>query len=595
MNEPQQLIDDYLHNTLDDAGQAELRQWLKEDPDHMRRFTGLLMFDEEIRAAVRAKEGADTTKRFTGTFTKVNETIGHRSSPIRFEPDIRDLNRLARAAVWLGSFIGFGNKAQAATASTSFTTLLTESSTAILMKKTVTSITAAILVLGGSGIYAIHRHNESSKARVDQMETEIRFLSDQLGIQSTSSRQGKAGTGNSRKQVSVSQVSAILSDSTISSHELAQYNEFKDQLAAMDAEALKDLLLDAEKVSNPIHGRIAEMIMEELALKDPAVATRIASQLIGRGSEFQFLLSCAAAEAYKAWLAKDSAAASAWYAETAAAGGFICKNIPPNGLEEHAIDRSFARLCFAALVGSNPSEAAAMLATMLPGDVTEALKTVTDPDVLRQILPALRPEQKGPAADGVIKAMAANDIDAALAWANSLGLENRERDTLMASGIEAAVAAGKLDLAGAAERSRNLNLDAKKRSGLLVSAATSVSLIPRKNEHRIDVDNSVYWDRVTERIDWLRKEAPADSTGKMVGDYLGKLAYESHNLRKSLEAYENEITRQGRIDPDLTVAFAFHLSISQDDSMTAAALDLLKKLPPGGKRDHAIQMIELNR
>jgi hypothetical protein len=508
-------------------------------------------------------------------------TTAFQPTPISAGRTISRPNWLAQAAAWIGAFHLFGNTAKA--------------STVIVMKKTVTSITAAILILGGSGIYAIHRQNESSKARVDQMETEIQSLSDQLGIQSTTSTRKNSGTGNSRKPVSVTQVSAILNDSKISSHELAQYNEFQEQLAAMDADALKSLLLDAEKISNPIHGRIAEMIMKALIAKDPAMATQIASQLIGRGSKFQFLLSSSAAEAFKAWLAKDSAAASAWYAETAAAGGFIGKNIPPNGLEEHSIDRSFARLRFAALAGSNPSEAAAMLATMLPADVIESLKTVTDPNALRQILPALRPEQKGPAANGVIKAMATNDIDAALTWANSLGLADRERDTLMASGIEAAVAGGKLDLAGAAERSRNLDLDAKKRSELLVSAATSVSMIPRKDEHRIEVDNSVYWDRVTERIDWLRKEAPADSADEMVGNYLGGLSYASHNLKKSLEAYETEVSRQGKIDPDLTVAFATRLSIAQDESMKAAALKLLNNLTPSEKRDHAIQMIELNR
>lgn len=489
--------------------------------------------------------------------------------------------RFARAAAWIGAFQLFSDTAK--------------STTVILMKKTVTSITAAILVLGGSGIYAIHHHNESSKARVVTMETEIQSLSDQLGIQSTRTTRIKAGAGDARKQVSVTQVSAILSDSTISSHELAQFNRFLEQLAAMDAEELKNMLLDAEKISNPIHGRIAEMIMKALVLKDPAVATRIAGELIGRGSEFQFLLSSAAAEAYKAWLAEDPAAASAWYAETAAAGGFTGKSIPPNGLEEHAIDRSFARLCFASLVGSNPSEASAMLASMLPADVTESLKTVTDPDALRQILPALRPEQKGPAADGVIKALAAKDIDAAFAWADSLGMGDRERDTLLAYGIEAAAAGGKLDLAGVAEHSRDLDLDVKRRSEMLVSAAKSATLIPRKNEHVIEVDNSVYWDRVADRIDWLRKEAPADLADEMVGDYLGGLSYASHNLSKSLEAYENEVSRQGRIDPDLTVAFAFHLSLPQDDSMKAAALKLLNKLPPGEKRDHAIESIELNR
>jgi hypothetical protein len=300
-------------------------------------------------------------------------------------------------------------------------------------------------------------------------------------------------------------------------------------------------------------------------------------------------------KAFDAWLAKDPAAADAWYVATAAAGGLNGKSIPMNGLEDLAIDRSFARSRFSALVLANPAEAASMLATMLPVDVTAALKSVTDPDALRQILPKLSPAQKGPAAEGAIRAMATKDLDSAFHWAKSLEMGERERDSLLASGIEAAVEHGKLDLPGAAERSRNLNLDAKRRSAMLVSAATSVSLIPRKNEHVIEPENSVYWDRVSERIDWLRKEAPADSADQMVGSYLGGLSYASHNLKKSLEAYENEVSRQGRIDPDLTVAFAFHLSMPQDDSMKAAALKLLNKLPPGEKRDHAIQGIEMNR
>ena len=93
----------------------------------------------------------------------------------------------------------------------------------------------------------------------------------------------------------------------------------------------------------------------------------------------------------------------------------------------------------AAQVLSDPSAAAATLSSMLPADVTEALKEVRDPDALRQILPSLTPAQKGPAAEGAIKAMAANDLNAAFTWAKSLEMGERERDTLLATGIEAAV------------------------------------------------------------------------------------------------------------------------------------------------------------
>jgi hypothetical protein len=236
-----------------------------------------------------------------------------------------------------------------------------------------------------------------------------------------------------------------------------------------------------------------------------------------------------------------------------------------------------------------------MLATMLPADVTKALQEVTDPDALRQILPKLAPAQQGPAAEGAIKAMAAADLNAAFTWAKSLEMDDQARDALMATGIEAAVASGKLDLAGVSERAKDLNLDAARRSDLLVSAATDVSSILQEKEHHIDSENRVVWDRVAERIDWLRKEAPAAMSEKMVGNYLGKLSYESHNLDKSLEAYQNEVNRQGRIDPDLTIAFAFYLQLQESDGAKAAALDLLTKLPPSAKRDNAIQNTELNR
>lgn len=597
MNHPEQLIDDYLHDTLDDSGQAALRAWLQDSPAHVRRFTEVLMFDREIRAAVHAKEGMDTTTRFTGPASQVNPPTP--CSPVPFIPTIKTSHRLARVAAWLGAFIGFGNKAEATTVTTSAaksTALLSQSTTIILMKKTVTSITAAILVLGGSGIYAIHHHNESSRDRVAKMEIEIQSLSDQLGIKTTRSANRRVGATDAPKTVSVVQVLAIYNgDNRISMQEKAALDQFQKQLAAMDAETLKNLLLDTEKISSPIHGRIAEMIMVALIQKDPAEATQIASQLIGRGSEFQFLLSSAAVKAFDAWLAKDPAAANAWYVATAAAGGLGGKSIAPNGLMHLAIDRSFARSRFSAQVQANPAEAATMLATMLPVDVTAALQTVTDPNALRQILSKLTPAQKGPAAEGAIKIIAASDLKAAFDWANSLEMDDPARNNLMATGIEAAAGSGKLDLAGVSEWSENLNLDAKRRSEMLVSAATSVSLIPRANENVIDVENSVSWDRVAERIDWLRKEAPAESAGKAVGTYLGQLTSNSHNLNKSLEAYESEVARQGRIDPDLTIAFAQRVSIAGDDNFDVAALKLLKQLPPSEKRDEMIQIVEMNR
>jgi hypothetical protein len=246
---------------------------------------------------------------------------------------IRRPNWLARAAAWIGAFHLFSNTAKA--------------TTVIIMKKTVTSVTAAILVIGGSGIYIIHRNNESSRARVATMETEIQSLSDQLGIKSARTSSRKTGTSISSKNVSITQVLAVLGRSEFSMRDKLLLSRFREQLAAMDVESLKNLLLDAEKISNPIPDSLAAMVMRGLISKDPAEATQLATRFIVLSAEFQFQMSHAAADAFKAWQAKDPTAADAWYVATAAAGGLYGKSIAPDGLENLTIDRSLARLRFA--------------------------------------------------------------------------------------------------------------------------------------------------------------------------------------------------------------------------------------------------------
>lgn len=458
------------------------------------------------------------------------------------------------------------------------------------MKKILTSVTAVILALGGTGIFAIHRYNEASRARVEKMETEIQSLSDQLGIKATSPSDRRSAATDTPKPPGIVQIVAIFDGgSLIDPEESSLLEQFEKQLAAMDAESLKDLLLDAEKNSTPINGRFAEMVIKAMILKDAAEATRIASQLIGRGFEFQLLLSASAADAFKAWLAKDPAAADAWYVSTAAAGGLNGKSIAPNGLEKVAIDRSFARLRFAAQLVANPTEAASMLATMLPADVTSALQEVTDPDALRNIFPKLQAEQKIPAAKGAIEAMAANDPNAAFTWAQSLGMGDRERDTLMASGIEAAVASGKLDLPGVSEWSKTLDLDAKTRSVMQINAAVNASRVPGGDGLVAD------WESVPERTAWLRKEAPPEAAGTMVGEYLGRLTTSSRNQWQSFKAFEQEVAGLAAPDASLTIAFATHVGIMQPENLGGQALKYLKELPASEERDRAIHLIEINR
>lgn len=497
------------------------------------------------------------------------------------------IGHFGRAAAWIGGLVFFGSRTQSAAAGSA---TVTQTTITILMKKTFTSITAAILVLGSAGVYVIHRHNESRRQRVAGMETEVKFLSDQLGIESSSIRSSESGSRNAESPVSIVQVLAVYDgDNVINSQEAAILEQFKQQLAVMDAESLRSLLLDAEKISNPVNGRVAESILDALMMLDPAEAARTATLLSGRSNSFNYQLCMSAARAFGDWLEKDLAAADAWYRETLDAGGLRARSIPPNGLEEHDLERSFGRMRLKAMVESDSAGAEAMLATMLPRDVTSALREVTDPKVIGKILPKLQPEQRVTAAMGVIEDLAAEDPNAALDWAGSLEIPVRERDTLVAGGIKNAVAGGKLDLAAVSEWTRKLDLDAGTRSDTQIDAAVSASRLPGGDTRATD------WEGVAERIDWLRKEATPESADRMVGEYLGKLAYNSRTPDQSIKAYEAEIARRGNPDPALTIAYARYLGMFGTSRFGDNALKYLRALPPSRERDQAIEMIEINR
>lgn len=498
-------------------------------------------------------------------------------------------NWLARAAAWVGSFYLLANTAKAATAGTSTTTgtsVLTKS-VIIIMKKAFTSITTTIIVLGGLGIYSIHSHNQSTEARVAEMQSEIQSLSDQLGIKSTSSSIRMTGNGNVPKNISITQVIAVLLKRSLSMQDKLFLSHFREQLATMDSDSLETMLLDAEKISNPIDETLALMVMHELISKDPAEATRLATQLIERGSGFQFQMSVAAARAFEAWLLKDPVEADAWYLTMAAEGKFNPRCIPPNGLEHLAIDRSFARLRFAARVMANPEEAVAMLSSMRRDDVTIALAGITDPNAMNQILPMLEPEQRISSVEGVIKSMAEKDLAAAFTWTRSLGISDLQSDTLMAKGVVAALASGKLDLNEVSQWSKNLNLSEETRSDMQIKAALITSRVSG-NEDLTD------WDKVADLTAWIRKEAPASLADGMVGDYLGQLIW-SKNGSEVFKAFEEEVARQQNPDPSLTIRFAWNVAAISPKHYGDKALKYLEELPSSPEREEAIDFIKMNR
>jgi hypothetical protein len=559
-------------NSLTEEERQEINQILREDMDARAYVAKNLYFESMLVDCLK-------TQGIINDFKK---------------PDITPLRKphyFARAAAWIGAFLFLTDKSQAATVGAASITKSTINLTTItlLMKKSLTSVTLAILILGGAGSYAVHQQNTSAKQRVTKMESEIKSLSDQLGIKSSHRPDQGHSSSNLKPSVDVLQLLAIFDDHKITRGEKVLYDNFQKQLLTMDAEALKNMLLDAEKISAPVNGHLASEIMKQLINIDPAQAAEIGTLLCNRSNTFNYTLATDAAKAFATWLLKDPTAADQWYRQTLASGGLRSTSIPPNGLEEYAIDRSFERLRFQTMVKINPNEAESMLATMLPRDVTAALKNITEPEALRKILPKLQPEQRSNAATGVVEEMATNDPQAAYAWTRTLGMPTREADTLMAGSLKDAVANGKLDLPSVAEWAKKLDVDPSTRSKTLVDSAVSASRVPGDDAKATD------WNRTSERIDWLRKEISPESADRMVGEYLGKLAYDSRTPDQSFKAYEAEIARRGNPDPALTISFASRIGIIGPTRFSDQALKYLYAIPPSPERDNAIDMIKLNR
>ena len=64
MNSHEALFTGYLDDTLTEAERAELQQWLKADPAHLREFTAAVLFDQEICSAVTARATQDGAEAF---------------------------------------------------------------------------------------------------------------------------------------------------------------------------------------------------------------------------------------------------------------------------------------------------------------------------------------------------------------------------------------------------------------------------------------------------------------------------------------------------------------------------------------------------
>lgn len=150
MNKSEKLIDDYLNDSLDETGMSELQTWLAKQESNMRIFTEVLMLEEEIRTATRARENTNSANQLPQPATPEPQAI----EPPRNEcqSKIDKPRRLARAAAWLGAFTWLGDKAQAS----------------IIMNKTiVTTVTAAVVLAAGTTTYIIRERNHRTEPPIN--------------------------------------------------------------------------------------------------------------------------------------------------------------------------------------------------------------------------------------------------------------------------------------------------------------------------------------------------------------------------------------------------------------------------------------------
>ena len=380
MSKPEPFIEDYLYDTLDENGCLELQQWLKGDPAHMRQMVRELMLEEEIREAVHAKNGADSANRLMGFPTQGQRRDEEPLPSMR--PDISPMSRFARAAAWLGAFTWFGNKAQAAGTTTS----------TILMTKTAssTAITAAILITGGGTLYLIHQENQQSIARVKHLEEVNRRGMVPPAANTIPIRPDATGSENKTNAAATPRDRLNRWRKLFSGEDLGNPQEvsklsleFYRKMETMNAEEFTQIAVEAEQMGD-LPNMLVSLLVHSFAKKSPEGATVHGTRLAAIAPEYDLKVVASAASAFTSWLAKDPAAAHAWYQDASAKGLLVQKTIPPVGKEAFALHRHLSRIRFSALLESSPQQAEAMIPSMLPDDAVTAIQDARNRNKLQE-------------------------------------------------------------------------------------------------------------------------------------------------------------------------------------------------------------------
>jgi hypothetical protein len=434
MTDPEQLIHDLLNDVLTTAGQDELDLWLREDSDHMRRFTEALMFDQEIQRAVQAKESADSADRFTDSAGPAKPHVP------AFKPTPNISHRLARAAGWLGAFIWLGDKAKAAT-------------TTLLMTKTTstTLITASVLLLGGGSLYLLREQSERAAARLADLQEGKQALLQTPAADRTSTRTPTQATRSLTANAEyLNRVKESVKTAQVGAHFSAEVDGLIfEEMDQMDLETIRELLIEAHR--NRMSSLILERMLETIAARSLADATALSAHIftdfpddrpfnVNLDSNFRGYL--------KDWIKSDPVAAEQWCTAAMASAEFAPKGISEQGQEGNTPHRIIAQARFIGLLQVDPERAVASIGETLPDDIVTSMKAhgehfsnpKVDAALLSRVVKQLPPPQQQQALSPFLERELYDNYAGTSKWLEALDVDPTLRASLLNQATRAAYA-----------------------------------------------------------------------------------------------------------------------------------------------------------
>jgi hypothetical protein len=402
-----------------------------EDAAHMQRFTAALMLDQEIRRAVHAKEAVALADRFLAS----SALRPSATRPLKKSPP-----RLARAAIWLGAFTWFGNKAQAATTATT-----------LLMTKTTTTtiITASLLLVGAGTIYQLHEKSQEATASVAVLQEKKQALLQVPATDRASTRTPtKATRSLSANAEYLNRLKESIKTAQVGAHFSAQIDtSIFDEMDQMDMETTKELLIEAHK--NRMSSLILERMLEKIAARSLADATSLSALVFTDfpdDSPFNVNLERNFRGYLKNWLTSDPVAAEQWCTAAMASDEFAPKGISEQGHQGNTPHRIIAQARFIGLLQVDPERAVASVGNALPSDIVSSMVTygehLSNPKVetalLSRVVKQLPPQQQKQALAPFLERELYDNYAGTSKWLEALDVDQTLRITLLNQATQAA-------------------------------------------------------------------------------------------------------------------------------------------------------------